>query len=83
MKIPVFKPLLITSLALSLVGCSSTSPSILSTPIENIDELPLKIVPLTDSQLKYWGEADLATDTIPGMSINKPYREMIKNKNRV
>ncbi|MFO8148620.1 MAG: S8 family peptidase [Gillisia sp.] len=80
MKIPVFKPLLITSLVLSLAGCSSTSPSILSTPIENIDELPLKIVPLTDSQLKYWGEADLSTDTIPGMSVNKAYDEIIKNK---
>ena len=83
MKIPVFKPLLLTSLALSLVGCSSTSPSILSTPIENIDELPLKNVPLTDTQLKYWGEADLTTDTIPGMSINKAYNEIIKGKTGV
>jgi len=79
MKIPVFKPFLVFGLAIILAGCSSTSPSIVSTPIENIDALPLKVSDLTDIQLKGWGGADLVNDTIPGMSVQKAYEEIIKN----
>lgn len=80
MKIPVFKPFILASLALSLVGCSSSSPAIITTPVENIDEIPLKITPLTDAQLQTWGYADLSQDTIPGMSVRKAYNELIKNR---
>ena len=80
MKIPVFKPLLIAGFALSIVGCSSTNSKIISTPIENIDSIPLKVTPLTDAQFKNWSADDLTTDTIPGMSVNKAYNEIIKNR---
>lgn len=80
MKIPVFKPFILASLAISLVGCSSSSPTIVTTPVENIDEIPLKNIPLTDTQLQTWGYSDLSLDTIPGMSINKAYNEIIKNR---
>jgi len=79
MKIPVFKPLMIAGIAMAITGCSSSSPSIIATPIDNIDQTPLKVTPLTDAQLKTWTEADLTTDTIPGMSITKAYNEIIKN----
>ncbi|UJH90196.1 S8 family serine peptidase [Antarcticibacterium sp. 1MA-6-2] len=78
MRIPVFKPFLIAGMALVFAGCGSTSPSIISTPIENIDEIPLKVTSLTDVELKGWGGADLTKDTIPGMSVNKAYEEIIK-----
>ncbi|MCF4100623.1 S8 family peptidase [Gillisia sp. M10.2A] len=80
MKIPVFKPLLIAGLTLTIAGCSSTSPALVSTPIENIDQLPLKVMPLTDAQLKDWNEADLLLDTIPGMSVKRAYNEIIKTR---
>lgn len=79
MRIPFFRPLLIAGLTLTLAGCGSTSPSIVATPIENIDELPLKVTDLTDIQLKGWGGADLTNDTIPGMSVQKAYQDIIKN----
>lgn len=79
MKIPVFKPFLMLGLALTFAGCSSTSPTLVSTPIENIDEIPLKITDLTEVQLQGWGGADLVRDTIPGMSVQKAYDEIIKN----
>lgn len=78
MRIPVFKPFLIAGMALAVAGCGSTSPSIISTPIENIDEIPLKVNDLTEVELKGWGGADLTKDTIPGMSVNKAYEEIIK-----
>jgi len=80
MKIPFFKPLFIAGIAFTFAACGTTNPVLVSTPIENIDEIPLKITPLSDAQLKNWSEYDLVTDTIPGMSINKAYSEIIKNK---
>jgi subtilisin family serine protease len=79
MKIPFFKPLLIAGLSLTMLGCGSSSLALVSTPIENIDKIPLKITPLTSTQLHSWGAADLMTDTIPGMSVRKAYTEIIKN----
>lgn len=52
--------------AMLLVSCGGGSAPIISTPIENIDTLPLKIAPLTTDQYKNWGAKDLITDTIPG-----------------
>ncbi|MAU14670.1 MAG: peptidase S8 [Muricauda sp.] len=68
------------SIAASLLfmGCGSTS--LVSTPIENIDTVPLKVSELTETEKKQWGHLDLFTDTIPGMSVNKAYNEIIKNK---
>lgn len=79
MKIPYFKQFFIAGITAVLSGCGSSVPAIVSTPIENIDEIPLKVEPLTEEQLKGWGSADLLTDTIPGMSIRKAYDEIIKN----
>ena len=62
-----------------LMGCGGT-PTIVSTPIENIDSIPLKNISLTESELKNWNSADLISDTIPGMSVDKAYAELIKNK---
>ncbi len=67
------------STSLFLMGCGSTT-SLVSTPVENIDTVPLKVSELTEAQKKVWGHADLITDTIPGMSVDKAYKEIIKNK---
>ncbi|NJW53801.1 S8 family peptidase [Salinimicrobium oceani] len=79
MKIPIYRPLLVAGLAAAMAGCGSSAPAIVSTPIENIDEIPLKVSELTDVQLQGWGGADLISDTIPGMSVKKAYNEIIKN----
>lgn len=74
------KSLTYLSLAATLfVGCGTTS-DILSTPIENIDTSPLKVTDLTEAEEKNWGHLDLVNDTIPGMSVDKAYAELIKNK---
>src|SRR5690606_12816565 len=72
------KSILAISASLFLFGCGSTA--LVSTPVENIDTLPLKIAELTDAEKKNWGHADLLTDTIPGMSVDRAYAEIIKNK---
>ncbi len=66
------------SAALLLMGCGGTA--LVTTPVENIDSTPLKISDLTDTQKKNWGHLDLVSDTIPGMSVDKAYQEIIGNK---
>ncbi|WP_233558487.1 S8 family peptidase [Aquimarina sp. BL5] len=72
--------IIIASVASAMLLSSCGAPSIISTPIENIDTIPLKNVVLTEAQLKNWNSADLKIDTIPGMSVNRAYTELIKNK---
>lgn len=67
----------ITTMSL-FFSCGSTA--ILSTPIENIDNTPLKYTELTEAESKTWMHLDLVKDTIPGMSIDKAYNDIIKNK---
>lgn len=64
---------------LTLVACGSTGGLVL-TPVENIDTTPLKISELSKAEKENWGHLDLVSDTIPGMSVDKAYSDIIKNK---
>ena len=66
-------------LAVLISGCGGTA-DILSTPIENIDTSPLKVSELTEAEKHNWGHLDLVKDTIPGMSVDKAYTDLIKKK---
>ena len=61
-----------------LMGCGATA--LVSTPVENIDAVPLKISELSKAEKENWGHLDLVSDTIPGMSVDRAYAELIKNK---
>ncbi|MEM6894396.1 MAG: S8 family peptidase [Bacteroidota bacterium] len=61
-----------------LMGCGATA--LVSTPVENIDAIPLKISELSQTEKENWGHLDLVSDTIPGMSVDRAYAELIKNK---
>ncbi|MEP0266750.1 S8 family peptidase [Dokdonia sp.] len=65
-----------------IVSCDT--PATLVTVAEaNVDSNPLKVSPLTEAQEKSWGGKDLVTDTIPGMSIEKTYAEILPGKSGV
>ena len=68
------------SATLLLTACGGGVAPVVSTPIENIDTLPLKVVPLTDSETKTWKDADLLKDTIPGMSVDRAYAEILAGR---
>jgi len=78
MKQLFYNTIIPVAISLLFLGCGATN--LVSTPIENIDTSPLKISDLTETQKKNWGHLDLVTDTIPGMSVDKAYREIIGNK---
>jgi len=76
-----FKPFVLTAIAaLVLNSCGSSVPPILSTPIESIDTTPLKESDLTEKEKHNWGHLDLVKDTIPGMSVDKAYAEILTGK---
>lgn len=74
-----FKSIAFALLAFTLVACGSTA-ALISTPIENIDTMPLKVKELTKEELKNWWHLDLINDTVPGMSIQRTYDEIIKKR---
>jgi len=78
LKMKILKPLFFaTASALFLASCGSGVAPIISTPIGNIDSQPLKVGDISENNLKTWSAADLVSDTIPGMSVNKAYAEIL------
>lgn len=73
------KTLLFSLFTATVLSSCGTAP-IISTPIENIDTTPMKEADLTEAEAHNWGHLDLVKDTIPGMSVDKAYAEIIKGK---
>lgn len=75
----IFRPLYLSlGLFFALVSCGT--PKVIATTVENVDQLPLKITPLAESDLQRWSHLDLVKDTVPGMSVDKAYAELLKGK---
>ncbi len=72
------------ALALALTSCSTQKNKLpnLSTlqPIENADHLPTRKSNLSEEDLQRWSHLDIINDTIPGMSVDRAYAEIIKDK---
>lgn len=63
---------------LMVVGCTSSS-LITAPPISYTNTSP-KVAELTDQESRHWGHLDLQQDTIPGMSVDRAYAELLKKK---
>ena len=67
------------ALALVLASCGGVS-KLVSTPVENIDAIQTKTTKLTENELQRWSHLDLVKDSVPGMSVDKAYAELLKGK---
>ncbi len=77
----LIKPFFISAVvALALTSCSPSLAPMVGTNPANIDKTPLKTTPVKEDDLKRWSHLDLVKDTIPGMSVDKAYNELLKNK---
>lgn len=76
----IFKITLFAVAMSTILASCGSGAAIVATPIQNIDTNPLKNAPLADAQLKHWPAMDLVKDTVPGMSVDKAYNEIIKNR---
>ena len=68
------KPLYVTTLiTAALVSCKSIHNIPVPVAVQNGIEMNAKAIDLTETQKQTWGHADIATDTIPGMSVLQAY----------
>jgi cell wall-associated protease len=80
------KPIYYSAVAFfALVGCNAqkqvskiTAPISVSSPL-----IIKKVAPISETDLKRWSHLDLVKDTIPGMSVDKAYSELLKDKKGV
>lgn len=76
----VLKPVFYSVIAITtLVGCSSVGKTKVPAGSNTVVNISAKKSELTDSEKDNWQHLDLATDSIPGMSVNKAY-EFLKGK---
>ncbi|KAF2332358.1 S8 family peptidase [Flavobacterium ginsenosidimutans] len=77
------KPLKLSAFALLvLAGCNATMQAQASAPKEFI-KAPLAVVkkaPVSENELKRWSHLDLIKDSIPGMSVDRAYAELLQGK---
>jgi len=70
----LLKPFYVTTLlTVSLISCKSIHKMPVPVATQNGIELGAKHMALTENQKQTWGHADIATDTIPGMSVLQAY----------
>ncbi|SDW19640.1 S8 family peptidase [Aequorivita viscosa] len=62
-----------------MASCGTSAP-IVATPILPINPTLTKNAALTDAKLKQWSAMDIVKDTVPGMSVDRAYSELIKNR---
>lgn len=71
--------------ALALTSCKTVQQSYLQDlstlkPIESADQMPTRKSALPEEQLQRWSHLDILKDTVPGMSVDRAYQEIIKDK---
>lgn len=83
----IIKPIYISAFAiLALAGCSASKQVSNATATLTAVSAPLNIkknAPINESDLKRWSHLDIVKDTIPGMSVDKAYSELLKDKKGV
>ncbi|WP_053990670.1 S8 family peptidase [Mangrovimonas sp. TPBH4] len=60
------------------VGCGSARVGGIS--LEKVPHPYYKTAPITEKQQNHWGHLDLLLDTIPGMSVDRAYKEVLKTE---
>ena len=81
------KPIYLSAFALLiLAGCGASKQVSNSNAALTAISAPLNITkkaPINENDLKRWSHLDIVKDTIPGMSVDRAYAELLKNKKGV
>ncbi len=83
MTLRTTKNLLLAAFTASFLASCDTPSALVTVPVENVDLNPLKLSELTEAQEKSWSHLDLKKDTVPGMSVDRTYTEILPGKNGV
>jgi subtilisin family serine protease len=66
------------SLGLLVMGCSTTA--VITAPPIVYGNVSPRISDLSKSEKQRWGHLDLVQDTVPGMSVDRAYSELLKKR---
>jgi subtilisin family serine protease len=66
------------SLGLLVMGCSATA--VITAPPIVYSNVSPRISELSESETQRWGHLDLVKDTVPGMSVDRAYSELLKKR---
>ena len=66
--------------SLFLIGCGASKSSFTNLKPLTSETVPLKNGKISEAELLRWSHLDLIKDTIPGMSVDRAYEELLKNK---
>ena len=61
-----------------LAACGTSKVSFKNKTMISATEVPLKNAKIADNELKRWSHLDLVKDTIPGMSVDRAYEELLQ-----
>ena len=70
----------ILSFLTTVMFFSCATFKVTNTPIKNLSTIASKQVKLDEKEKKTWGHLDISKDSLPGMSVEKTYDEIIKNR---
>ena len=78
----IIKSLFIAAfIAVFLSGCTATKAPLTTNNSVSEVKFSIKKAEIKEADLKRWSDLDLAKDTIPGMSVDRAYKELLKGKN--
>ncbi len=74
----MFKSLAGLSIGLLAMGCSSTA--VITAPPISYSNTSTRISELSESESMRWSHLDIMKDTVPGMSVDRAYTELLKKR---
>jgi len=75
----ILKPFSYSFVAITLLAsCGTSKVSFDKKMMLTASEVPLKNASISDKELERWSHLDIVTDTIPGMSVDRAYEELLQ-----
>lgn len=76
----ILKPIFLSAFIAIVISSCNAPKAIIATDPSKIDKTPLKTTMLADKDLMRWSHLDFVKDTVPGMSVDKAYKELLAGK---
>lgn len=76
----IITPVVAALFATTMISSIGTAQSLTLSSGARAPKMTPKVTPLTETQLQRWSHLDMALDTVPGMSVDRAYAELLNGK---
>lgn len=70
----------LTGLSIGLLVMSCSTSAVITAPPISYTNISPRISELSEAEARRWGHLDLQKDTVPGLSVDRAYAELLKKK---